>query len=74
MWLDNCRELEWACQTTSQCQNDSLEMTGNAEILRISEKTRYFRVQNCCGSFKKTAKFSRSQNHIGMYRVGWCSA
>ena len=71
MYLDNCRELEWTCQATSRYQNDFSEMTGNAEILRISEKTRFFRstelLWKClknCKVFMQPKSYWRVQNRV----------
>lgn len=71
MCLDNCRELEWTCQTTSRYQNDFSEMTGNAEILRISEKTRFFQstelLWKClknCKVFTQPKSYWHVQNRV----------
>ena len=71
MCLDNCKELEWTCQTTSRYQNDFSEMTGNAEILRISKKTRFFQstelLWKClknCKVFTQPKSYWHVQNRV----------
>ena len=71
MCLDNCRELKWTCQATSRHQNDFSEMNENAKILRISEKTRFFRstelLWKClknCKVFMEPKSYWHVQNRV----------